>query len=135
MDRWFALIGSIFALLAVAAGAVGAHMLKEHLSEHELSIFNLAAQYQMYHALALWAVAFAITKWPLATPVFATAGWLFVLGTICFSGSLYVRALGGPDQLTALTAIGGATFILGWILLTWAVAHNIAKKSESSSTQ
>jgi len=135
MDRWFALIGSIFALLAVAAGAVGAHMLKDHLSEHELSIFNLAAQYQMYHALALWAVAFAISKWSRATTVFATAGWFFVFGTVCFSGSLYGRAFGGPNLLTVFTAIGGSTFILGWILLTWAVALNIAKKSEPSSAQ
>ena len=135
MDRWFALIGSIFALLSVAAGAVGAHMLQEHLSEHELGIFNLAAQYQMYHALALWVVAFAITKWPLATPVFATAGWLFAFGTVCFSGSLYGRALGGPNQLTVLTAIGGATFILAWALLSWAVASQIISKSESSATQ
>jgi len=134
MDRCFALIGSIFALLAVAAGAVGAHMLKKHLSDYELSIFTLAAQYQMYHALALWAVAFAITKWSRATTVFATAGWFFVLGTVCFSGSLYGRAFGGPDQLTVLTAIGGSTFILGWILLTWAVALNIAEKSESPSS-
>ena len=135
MDRWFALIGSIFALLSVAAGAVGSHMLKEKLSgEHEMTTFNLAAQYQMYHALALWAVAFAITKWSRAATLFTTVGWFFVLGTVCFSGSLYGLALGGP-KLTILTAIGGSTFILGWILLTWAVALNITKKSESSSTQ
>src|SRR5438309_6690282 len=77
--------------------------------------FETGARYQMYHALALLAVASAHSRWPGAAVT--AAGWLFVAGTIVFSGSLYALALTGHRWLGALTPLGGAAFLLGWLTL------------------
>jgi uncharacterized membrane protein YgdD (TMEM256/DUF423 family) len=72
----------------------------------------------MYHALALLAVAWAVTRWP--GPWVTSAGWLFVAGTVLFSGSLYLLALTGVRALGAITPFGGLAFILGWLALACA---------------
>jgi uncharacterized membrane protein YgdD (TMEM256/DUF423 family) len=115
MDRWFFALGSLSALVAVAAGAFGAHGLRARLTPDLLAVFETAARYQMYHALALLASAWAITRWPGPWP--ARAGWLFVLGTVLFSGSLYTLALSGVRWLGAVTPLGGAAFLAGWACL------------------
>jgi uncharacterized membrane protein YgdD (TMEM256/DUF423 family) len=69
----------------------------------------------MYHALGLLAVAWAVTRWPNPWP--ARAGWLFVVGTLLFSGSLYGLALSGARWLGAVTPLGGAAFLAGWTCL------------------
>mgnify|MGYP001544584375 CR=1 FL=1 len=112
MERTFASLGALSAALAVAAGAFGAHALKGHLSPEELAIFETGARYQMYHALALLAVAWAATRWP--GPAVRAAGWLFVVGTLFFSGSLYALALSGVRWLGAITPLGGLAFLAGW---------------------
>jgi len=117
MDRLFFLAGSISAFLAVALGAFAAHGLKNKLTPEMFSIFEVGVRYQMYHALALLAVGWASTRWP-GTAVNA-AGWLFIAGTIIFSGSLYLLSLAGPRWLGAITPLGGAAFLLGWLLLAW----------------
>ena len=93
MDRLFFSLGALSAMLAVAAGAFGAHALRERLSPEYLGVFETAARYQMYHALALLAVAWTVNRWP--GPLLTWAGWLFVVGTVLFSGSLYALALTG----------------------------------------
>jgi uncharacterized membrane protein YgdD (TMEM256/DUF423 family) len=113
MDRTFALLGSVSALLAVAAGAFGAHTLRARISADLLQTFETAARYQMYHALALYCVAWSATRWP-GTPVRA-AGWLFVGGTVLFSGSLYLLSLTGIRWLAAITPLGGLLFLAGWL--------------------
>jgi len=115
MDRVFFLCGTVSAFVAVAAGAFGAHALRARLGPDLLAVFETAARYQMYHALALIAVAWATTRWD-AVPV-RTAGWLFVAGTILFSGSLYLLALTGVRGLGAVTPFGGLCFLAGWLLL------------------
>ncbi|MGH7539101.1 MAG: DUF423 domain-containing protein [Gemmatimonadales bacterium] len=115
MDRGFALTGSVSALLAVAAGAFGAHALRTRLPGELLAAFETGARYQMYHALALLFVAWAGAQWP-STPVRA-AGWLFVVGTVLFSGSLYLLALTGTRWWGAVTPLGGALFLGGWLTL------------------
>ena len=112
MERTFASLGALSAALAVAAGAFGAHALKGHLSPEELAIFETGARYQMYHALALLAVAWAATRWPGSAV--RAAGWLFVVGTLFFSGSLYALALSGVRWLGAITPLGGLAFLAGW---------------------
>jgi uncharacterized membrane protein YgdD (TMEM256/DUF423 family) len=97
MDRLFFGIGALSALFSVAAGAFGAHALQERLTPEYLAVFETASRHQMYHALALFAVAWAITRWPGALPLWA--GWLFVAGTVLFSGSLYLLALTGARCL------------------------------------
>jgi uncharacterized membrane protein YgdD (TMEM256/DUF423 family) len=118
VERVFFGLGALSALLAVAAGAFGAHALRERLAPDMLAVFETGARYQMYHALALLAVAWALGRWPSATVV--TAGWLFVAGTVVFSGSLYVLTLSGQRWLGAITPLGGLAFIAGWALLAWA---------------
>jgi uncharacterized membrane protein YgdD (TMEM256/DUF423 family) len=89
-------------------GAFGAHALKTQLSAEALSVWQTAAQYHFWHALALLAVALAGSG-----PWFKAAGWLFVAGVLLFSGSLYALALGVPAGL--VTPLGGAALILGWV--------------------
>ena len=120
MDRAFALAGSISAFLAVAAGAFGAHALRARLEPGLLLTFESGARYQLYHALALFAVAWAATRWP-GTPV-RLAGWLFIAGTVLFSGSLYVLALTGARWVGAITPLGGLLFLGGWVALAIGIA-------------
>jgi len=75
----------------------------------------------MYHALGLLAVAWMVTRWPGPWPV--RAGWLFVAGTVLFSGSLYALALTGVRWLGAITPLGGAAFLAGWLCLAWGASR------------
>jgi len=122
MTRTFVALGAISALLAVAAGAFGAHALRARLSPDMQAVFETGARYHMYHALALLAAAWAFTRWP-GGPVVA-AGWLFVIGTVLFSGSLYLLALSGQRWLGAITPLGGLAFIAGWAALAWAALRS-----------
>jgi uncharacterized membrane protein YgdD (TMEM256/DUF423 family) len=115
MDRLFLAAGAVSGLIAVAAGAFGAHGLKARLSPEMLAVFETGARYQMYHALALIAAAWATTRYPGAAV--AWAGGLFIAGTVVFSGSLYVLALTGQKWLGAITPLGGAALLAGWACL------------------
>ncbi len=114
MSRVFLAIAAIFGGLSVAAGAFGAHALKERLSERSLEIFETAAQYQMYHALALLLVALLLTQEDFPQPILVASGWTFIIGILVFSGSLYALSLTGIKVLGAITPLGGAAFIAGW---------------------
>jgi uncharacterized membrane protein YgdD (TMEM256/DUF423 family) len=118
MARTFFVIGALSAFLAVAAGAFGAHALEARLAADRLETFQLAARYQMYHALALLAVGWACTRWPGGATT--SAGWLFVAGTVVFCGTVYALGLGGPRWLGAITPLGGLSFLGGWLALAWA---------------
>ena len=120
MDRTFVALGALFAGLAVAAGAFGAHGLKGRLAPDMLEVFETAARYQMYHALGLLAVAVAVVRWPSA----ALAGWCMVAGIVIFCGSLYVLSLSGMRWLGAITPIGGLAFIAGWLVLALAALRS-----------
>jgi len=117
MERLFFIIGAILSGLAVAIGAFGAHGLKARLSADMLNTFEVGVRYHFYHALALFVVAWACTRWPSATTT--AAGWLFVIGIIIFSGSLYVLAITGIRWLGAITPFGGLAFLAGWLCLIW----------------
>src|SRR5690606_5635952 len=106
------------AFIAVGAGAFGAHALRARLAPDMLAVFETAARYQMYHALALLAVAWIAARWPGTAAMYA--GWLFVAGTVVFSGSLYLMALTGARWLGAITPLGGAAFLAGWLALALA---------------
>lgn len=117
MERLFFITGSISAFLAVALGAFAAHGLKSKLPPEMLEIFEVAVRYQMYHALAQIAVAWALGRWPGGAVT--AAGWLFLAGTVIFSGSLYLLSVTGLRWLGAIAPIGGLAFLLGWLLLSW----------------
>ena len=117
MDRIFWVIGASLGALGVAGGAFGAHALKLRLSPEMLAVFETGVRYQLIHALALLAVAWAGTRWE--APAITAAGWLFVAGIILFSGSLYALSLTGVRVLGAVTPFGGVAFIAGWLALAW----------------
>jgi len=118
MERIFFLLGSISGIIAVAAGAFGAHSLRDRLAADLLAVFETGARYQIYHALALLLTAWAVTRWPGTLTV--AAGWLFVAGTLIFSGSLYALGLSGVRWLGAITPLGGVAFLAGWLCLALA---------------
>ena len=118
MAKTFWVLGCLFGMTAVAAGAFGAHALRARLPADLLAVFETGARYQMYHALALLAVAWAVERWPSGAAV--AAGWAFVAGIVVFSGSLYVLALSGVRWLGAVTPLGGVALLAGWALLAWA---------------
>lgn len=102
----------------MALGAFAAHALKGRVAPDLLVVFETGVRYQMYHALALLAVAWACTRWP-GRAVYAS-GWLFVAGTLIFSGSLYALSLSGARWLGAVTPLGGLALLAGWLSLAWA---------------
>lgn len=102
-------------LLDVALGAFGAHGLKVRLSADSLAIWETAARYHAYHALALFAVAWLATRDPHKFVFWA--GCCFVGGIVIFSGSLYALAVTGMRKLGALTPLGGLLLMLGWLFL------------------
>ena len=115
MERTFAIFGAASGFIAVAAGAFGAHALKARLSSEMLVIFETGARYQMYHALALLAVAWAATRWPGRATT--ASGACFMAGTVLFSGSLSLLAFTGVRSFGAITPVGGVLFLAGWLLL------------------
>ena len=118
MERRFFALGAMLAMIGVAAGAFGAHALKSRLAPDMLAVFEVGVRYQLVHALALLAVAWAITRWPGRTALYA--GVLFIAGIVLFSGSLYLLALTGERSLGAITPFGGVAFLAGWACLAWA---------------
>lgn len=119
MVRGFIAAGAAFAGLAVALGAFGAHALAERITPHRLEVFETGVRYQMYHALALFAVAWISAQWPSTQA--AIAGYLFCAGIVIFSGSLYLLVLTDTPWLGAITPLGGVAFIAGWVLLVWSM--------------
>lgn len=118
MEKTFLLLASVLGGLAVALGAFGAHALENRLSADLLSTYEIGVRYHFYHALALLGVVAVMSRWPEASAA-VWAGWLFVIGTVIFSGSLYVLAFTGIRWLGAITPIGGVAFIAGWLCLVW----------------
>lgn len=114
MNPWLA-VAAINGLIAVAAGAFGAHGLSSRLDAHALQTFDTAARSQMYHALAIGLAAVA------PRDRFTTlACVLFTAGIVLFSGSLYLLALTGVSILGLVTPAGGANLLAGWIVLAYA---------------
>ncbi|MPZ43326.1 MAG: DUF423 domain-containing protein [Betaproteobacteria bacterium] len=115
MERFFVLAGCLLALAGVGMGAFGAHALKAQLEAQALATFEVGVRYQMYHALALFAVAWVHGRWP--GRLARAAGGLFIAGTLIFSGSLYLLVLLGTTWLGAITPFGGVALLAGWACL------------------
>jgi uncharacterized membrane protein YgdD (TMEM256/DUF423 family) len=106
--------GALNAGIAVGAGAFAAHGLRDKLEPRALEVFETAARYQMYHALAMILCALLVAR---------TTGWIFQLGIVLFSGSLYMLALTDVKALGIVTPFGGLAFLVGWVHLAWSAAR------------
>ena len=122
MTQFFLTIAAIFGGLSVAGGAFGAHALREKISERSLEIFDTGARYQMYHALALLLVAMLMSSLDSPPTTLLVSGWLFIIGVVIFSGSLYAISLTGIKSLGAVAPLGGLALMLGWAALAVAGA-------------
>ena len=116
--KWIA-TGTLLAGIAVAAGAFGAHALHDRLAAaDQLGNWETAVRYQMWHALAL--ILFAVVREQRQRGGSAI-GWLFLVGTVFFSGSIYALALGTPAAYVwPLTPAGGLLILIGWVLFALA---------------
>ena len=116
--KFFLIAGAVNALLSVAFGAFGAHMLEGRVADKYLDTWQTAVQYQMFHAVGLMVVGILMSSSLIGTlGSLSWAGYLMLAGIIIFSGSLYVLSLTGISILGAITPIGGVAFIIGWIML------------------
>ncbi len=120
MRKNFLRIGAILMALGVIFGAFGAHGLKEIVSPEKLGVFETATRYQIYHSLAILLIG--ILLYFRKTSLMPIAGWLFLGGIACFSGSLYLLTIADvvalPTNLIGpITPIGGLLFVAGWIVL------------------
>ena len=109
--------GAALALLAVLSGAFAAHGLKTMLDAQQLALFETAARYQMYHALALLVVGILASGPQFSRSLLKLAAFAFILGIFLFCGSLYLLALSGITWLGAITPLGGTAFLAGWLAI------------------
>jgi len=116
-------IAAFSAMLSVVLGAFAAHGLKSKLSENLLDTFQTGVQYQMYHSLALILLVILYRQMPQSLLVYS-AGFMFA-GIILFSGSLYMLALTQIKWFGPVTPLGGACFIIGWVLLIAATLKGV----------
>lgn len=115
--RNFTRLAALFGFLAVAAGAFGAHGLSAYFAAHPdlESTFHTATQYHLIHALALIGAAWAAERYPGRWSRWA--GYLFALGIVLFSGSLYVLSLFDVRWMGAIAPLGGVALLGGWLCL------------------
>ena len=115
--RFFLVAAGLFGAVGVAAGAYASHGLARLVDEVKLiEYFELAALYQLVHAVALLGLALAASYRPLHLGA-VIAGLFFTAGVVLFSGSLYLRVLTGLPDWGALTPLGGSALILGWLVI------------------
>jgi uncharacterized membrane protein YgdD (TMEM256/DUF423 family) len=120
MNKNIIVTAAIFGMLAVIAGAFGAHSLKAYLSPAQLEVWQTAVQYQFYHVFAL---LFLSTFAPFKSKLITASYYLFTFGIVFFSGSLYLLACRNmiglsPLWIGPITPVGGLLFILGWLMLS-----------------
>lgn len=112
VHRVLLVLGAASAFVGVGAGAFGAHALEARLSAELLAVYETGVRYELVHALGLLFAGLAAERWPRAG--WGVAGVLFAVGTVLFSGSLYLLALTGVTWLGAVTPAGGLCFLIGW---------------------
>jgi len=111
----FIKLGALMMALSVAFGAFGAHALKNVLDEHMTKVYHTAVEYQFYHSLGMFAVAFV--SYLNDDKKVKIAGYLMLASTAVFCGSLYTMTITEFKWLGAITPIGGVGFIVSWMML------------------
>jgi uncharacterized membrane protein YgdD (TMEM256/DUF423 family) len=120
MNKFFLITGSVLGLLGVAIGAFGAHALKAMLeAAGRADTFETGVRYMFYHAIALVLVGILSKEFPGNT--INWSGNAFLLGTLIFSGSLFLICFTGINVFGAVAPIGGTLLVIGWALLFWSV--------------
>lgn len=112
----FVMLGSLSALIGVGLGAFGAHGLKTRVAPEMLVVWQTGVHYHLIHALGLVLIGILCHLMPEAS-LLRAAGWMLLLGTVLFSGSLYLMVLSGIRGLGIITPFGGIAFLIGWLLL------------------
>lgn len=138
MNRWL-FCSAVFGFLGVATGAFGAHGLRNMLGDlppmealRQIETFKTAARYSLVHAVALLAISSLAQL--RTSRLLQAAGWLFVVGTTIFSGTLWVLVLSGHKWLGAITPVGGTIILAGWVCLGGlAVTHKQKPAPEAVS--
>jgi uncharacterized membrane protein YgdD (TMEM256/DUF423 family) len=118
--RWALVWGALFGLTGVAAGAFGAHGLRDRVDAGALEIWRTAAHYQQIHAVALVAIGLfgaGASGSPRRERALRAAAVLWIAGVLVFAGTLYAMVLGGPRMLGAITPVGGLALMAGWLAL------------------
>ncbi|MDF1764932.1 MAG: DUF423 domain-containing protein [Gammaproteobacteria bacterium] len=118
MPNLFLFLAGVSGFLGVGIGAFGAHALKDKLTPELAATFQTGVQYHLIHTLALFGVGLLVLLMPQAS-LARTSGWLFTVGIVLFSGSLYTLALSGVRWLGAITPLGGLCFLAAWGILAW----------------
>ena len=119
----FVVLGSLSAFAGVALGAFGAHGLKTKVTPEMLTVWQTGVLYHLVHAIGLLLIGMLCHLMPETTMV-RNAGWAILLGTVLFSGSLYVLVLTGIKPLGMITPFGGIAFLVGWLLLCFSAWHH-----------
>ena len=109
-------IGALLLTVAVMLGAFGAHSLENRLTRDDLDAFNSAVNFQIYHALGMIVVAFAL-QWLPDSKLPRWSGWLMLAGICFFSGSIYLHTFGAPTIVVMAAPVGGISFMIAWVLL------------------
>ena len=138
MRKNFLRVGASLMALGVIFGAFGAHGLREIVSPEKLGIFETATRYLIYHALALLLIGTLL--YFRKTSLMPIAGWLFIGGIACFSGSLYLLTFADiVDLPTAIlgpiTPIGGFLFVAGWVTLAASTFQDNEKRYRKGSPE
>ena len=127
MAKFFLLFAAINGMIAVVLGAFGAHALKDSISPALLSAYQTGVQYHFIHVLALIGLALFILRLPVTVAVptlLIVAGYLWVVGLVLFSGSLYGIAIGAPSWFGPITPLGGLLLIIGWLCFAIGIARS-----------
>jgi len=121
--KLFLFLGALNGFIAVALGAFGAHGLEGTISDEAIATWEKAVQYQMFHTMALIAIGLLGAK--IRNSSLNWSGWMFFIGILLFSGTLYIYSLTGITFFAIITPFGGVAFLTGWVLLGYtALKHS-----------
>ncbi|MBJ3775035.1 DUF423 domain-containing protein [Acuticoccus mangrovi] len=117
------LVGALNGAVAVAVGAIGAHLLEGRPGAANPELIQTAVMYQLFHAATM--VGMGALKGHVLPAMLGAASWAFAIGIVLFSGSLYALSLGAPHEVAYVTPVGGGLLIIGWLLLSVAAARRV----------
>ena len=119
MIQIFLGLGAVLGGLSIAFGAFGTHVLRSRIGELSLETFTTGVRYQTSHALVLLIIALLIHSMESPSTILLTSGWLFFIGIVIFSGSLYILSVTGISTFGRVAPLGAVALMLGWASLAF----------------